>query len=1411
MAALLAYREREMVQNINGYKVAQVQPNRGAGSPYSVELTITLEPGVNEGDIVFILTGKHGKFGRGLGSGVYKLEDVNGENGKKGVKVKVDSRFVELSPDIVNSEGKFDSVKFNERYQEIYETVIIPRQYSANPAGVGNSPEAAVPILAPPIDPANIQMVQPEQHILTPQQKLLRSSSGGRTAVEKAIPGIVSEVIGNSGNYNYEVVFLTNLENGNGLAGKHAFTRVFEVKWPGIGGEAGYVVVGADSTVVFDRIESSGIINTIGTAIEIGRRSDLRRSDTHEALNMTAYLYDTAELIRRGESFTDVIVNLPLHSVNDIHGHRAGNFLLFEVNRSLLSQQFIDFCSERGIEVELIANPYRRGANYTLRIPSSVDSQKFNAVLFEYLMGDPARGTTGELQRIMSTIEQRFPRLPGKKGEVFYIPSIGEVQYKKGCGASAFEHFDATSSRMVEMNVWNGIVREFYLNGEIPEAGKIVEMLKKSKAPTELIEKFEALEKAGRKVTLFDLFGLETVETRRVGPAPSEVSSPMFEKLHEQQRAQTSEAKDIRRLLEAEGQPEWFISEMLSIEASHDRVPETPMYERVVVFKNNVESYLDAQRGSPELSNIDPKYAPQDIVFSVAVVDGDYFGSWIKSYDSLGAEIIEKKIYPEYHRVSSEYGAPPYREPMSEEMHLERLGTANELDAVITETNNHLATGNIPRFMLEVDVAEFSECPIVRRLGIDFFTDPNGPVKAEVFKENGVEKIRVDIRNLPREDRRTTPTKYRLSNGRVVEAKLTFGISFTGRAVEVSPERARRYSNVFEAYEEIHKEANEVSELVKDNKRLETKCKQKVMEIRLGGPPGRQYKLFKIKLQKRYVVGRLLSDGSLFYYPNASTFDEYELAVKNDWDGRYLRPNDPGYQSITRQIAEYEAAHPEVKIREAQNVEPKKVEGPPRPEPSSQEVKVRLDPEEIKKAKIEAANSRSNPTATQSAPRVIASRTFKSGVTGFIVEIPLSAVKQLAKDGDVDLEVLFGDAKHGAMGWAQFGATEGMAIKFLGKTESGAMRFAFFVPAAVATAQNPDQAGQIWTGAVLSYGGLKAGVKLGSKFPGPAPVKGFAALAFGILFASGIGEHVFPTTLEENWGEATFGYGVGDFTENKYVNIGGKALSVYFLADGAYALYKNRHAFRAVAQYATAGRSFVAAHPALGTAFRFLGIVGALATVATIKGDNSYTYEEITGSIYDLAKGKGEKDISGRVGFGHLFRDRPPCTSIKLTTEYVLNTEDGWSLYDVVRSGQSDKVAFELSLYLYKAGYLTREDFISYLRENPPKDDDVREDMERLANDFFNELDKIDLNDPKSVERTFKAYLGLCNGTDDFVLFPGEEAEGRQIVANIMLNSIVSFKEDLNFQLVYAGGEPIEEGEFGWESASFLIMFAFGQ
>jgi len=373
------------------------------------------------------------------------------------------------------------------------------------------------------------------------------------------------------------------------------------------------------------------------------------------------------------------------------------------------------------------------------------------------------------------------------------------------------------------------------------------------------------------------------------------------------------------------------------------------------------------------------------------------------------------------------------------------------------------------------------------------------------------------------------------------------------------------------------------------------------------------------------------------------------------------------------------------------------------------------------------------------------------------------------------------------------------------KGEHGAARFAFFVPSAIAINRNPEQSGLIFTNTTLSYGAFMAGAKIGQKVPGPAPVKGAASLILGILFATGMDEAVIQPAYEGNWGEATFGYGARDFVESETMSYIGQTFA---LATDLYLAYKSPKIASAIVQYAQAGRNFLAAYPALGATLRFAGIAGALLSLVTTPGDGSTNRKVITGSVQQLADGR--EDISSETGGGPRIDKKPPCRTIRLTTEYLPET---WSIADIVHSEESHPFSFELFFYLYKAGYITREDFKEYFAEYPPKDADVREDSLQLAENLFNALENIDLSNPEAVQQAFEAYCAFCRGTDDLFAMPNEWTEARNIMGELLLNGLREFKEDqqsLQFDLILQGKnlDIGELDEFGFEDAKLLILFA---
>lgn len=97
----------------------------------SLDIIITLHEGVTEEDVVYILTGKRGRFGED--SGIVEKGYINGAHGRKGVRVSVNLSSVTLHKGVCDPlTGEYSPERFKARYKMIYHSEIIPRMKGTN-------------------------------------------------------------------------------------------------------------------------------------------------------------------------------------------------------------------------------------------------------------------------------------------------------------------------------------------------------------------------------------------------------------------------------------------------------------------------------------------------------------------------------------------------------------------------------------------------------------------------------------------------------------------------------------------------------------------------------------------------------------------------------------------------------------------------------------------------------------------------------------------------------------------------------------------------------------------------------------------------------------------------------------------------------------------------------------------------------------------------------------------------------------------------------------------------------------------------------------------------------------------------------------------------------------------------------
>jgi LysM repeat protein len=321
--------------------------------------------------------------------------------------------------------------------------------------------------------------------------------------------------------------------------------------------------------------------------------------------------------------------------------------------------------------------------------------------------------------------------------------------------------------------------------------------------------------------------------------------------------------------------------------------------------------------------------------------------------------------------------------------------------------------------------------------------------------------------------------------------------------------------------------------------------------------------------------------------------------------------------------------------------------------------------------------------------KFIGQKTLKAGVTGLVVEIPVSILKQLYEGQGISFEQTLKDSFDSATGWAKFGATQGFAMKFMGMTETGAMQFAFLLPAALNITANPGQAGMLATKTGVSYGTFMAGFKAGSKLPGSPVAKGIYGLFGGILASTVAGEALNKTIANSPE--------LQKILNSKVANIIGTGAAV---TVDIYTLLQTPEALSALFRTVGVGTEVAGG---LGSA------VTMIPMMLTLQGDTRpKTPTVISGSVTDLAKGK----IISKKGEDKM----PDCKKIDLNG-------GTWNVNSITLTS----LGFETFVYLYKLGYIKEKDL--------PRS--------RYLTDFLDAYEGIDLKNPQSIKDASDAYTKL--------------------------------------------------------------------
>lgn len=129
--------------------------------------------------------------------------------------------------------------------------------------------------------------------------------------------------------------------------------------------------------------------------------------------------------------------------------------------------------------------------------------------------------------------------------------------------------------------------------------------------------------------------------------------------------------------------------------------------------------------------------------------------------------------------------------------------------------------------------------------------------------------------------------------------------------------------------------------------------------------------------------------------------------------------------------------------------------------------------------------------------------TARGALIGSLLEAPFSVLRQKLTTGEWNLDKLFSDMGHGALGWARFEAMSTAGKAFMGMGEFGAMGLAIGLPTLWSlNSSSSEQRGVILSAGSANLGGFFGASKgtsaLLSKIPMPAWLKGGLTLAAGV-------------------------------------------------------------------------------------------------------------------------------------------------------------------------------------------------------------------------------------------------------------------------------------------------------------------------
>ncbi|OGC13862.1 hypothetical protein A3D23_02260 [candidate division WOR-1 bacterium RIFCSPHIGHO2_02_FULL_53_26] len=316
----------------------------------------------------------------------------------------------------------------------------------------------------------------------------------------------------------------------------------------------------------------------------------------------------------------------------------------------------------------------------------------------------------------------------------------------------------------------------------------------------------------------------------------------------------------------------------------------------------------------------------------------------------------------------------------------------------------------------------------------------------------------------------------------------------------------------------------------------------------------------------------------------------------------------------------------------------------------------------------------------------IAMSTLGSAASGFVVEIPVSLMRQyFGEKGEISLRQTLEDAAHAGIGWAIFGFLQGAAMNFLGYSPAGAMIFAITLPTSWTLAQNPAQGGQILAHSAAGIGGFTAGIKFAKKFgldKLPRGVGHLAVLFCGVVGATGAGK-LLEVAADKKIGAFTLKYVLDSRAAN------GIARAVGAAAGPVNTYYGSRIAASALLRAVPSTLS-------AASIARFSNIFGLLSVVAMIPGDSATKpspYGQLT--LTDVAQSD---------------------TALSLNDPRLLIGSDS----------EVNQLGFQIMLALSKAGKIERGMIPGYDREH----------WDRFMNIFAD----VDLNHQPSVAAAFDRY-----------------------------------------------------------------------